>query len=99
MIFLDWRGFSVHLRKLSGGNVCLAVQKMASSFIIRGRVGITAQSAASYKTPAQLLCAAGLVFVGIMYERLLRGGVSVSGGDQATASTLWAAAVVWLTLW
>ncbi len=36
---------------------------------------------------------------GHMYERLLRGGVSVSGGDQATASTLWAAAVVWLTLW
>ena len=87
------------LLKLSGNNVYIAVQKMASSFIIRGRVGITAQSAASYKTPAQLLCAAGLVFVGIRYERLPRGGVIVSGGDQATASTLWAAAVVWLTLW
>ena len=99
MIFLDWRGFSVHLRKLSGGNVCLAVQKMASGFIIMGRAGITALSVASYRTPARLFCAAGLVFVGIMYERLLRGGVSVSGGDQATASTLWAAAVVWLTLW
>ena len=44
MIFLDWRGFSVHLGKLGGGNVCLAVQKMASSFIIMGRAGITVQS-------------------------------------------------------
>ena len=42
MIFLDLRGFSVLLLKLSGGTVCVAVQKMASSFIIMGRTGINA---------------------------------------------------------
>ena len=55
MIFLDWRGFSVHLGKLGGGNVCLAVQKMASSFIIMGRTGINAQRVASYKKKAGVL--------------------------------------------
>ena len=49
MIFLDLRGFSVLLLKLSGGTICLAVQKMASSFIIMGRTGINAQRVASYK--------------------------------------------------
>ena len=42
MIFLDLRGFSVPLLKFSEGTVCVAVQKMASSFIIMDRTGINA---------------------------------------------------------
>ena len=53
--FLDQRGFFMLLRSISSGTICLAVQKMASSFIIMGRTGINAQRVASYKKKAGVL--------------------------------------------